>query len=235
MHFSKKYSLLLLLLGGIYSLTPAAGMDSKENDSFNVTAQNQAEKPILACPVNGAAGYPSMPRLEWDAIPGAELYTIEISKSSSFTAADTKSYKTSDFCLDLPAGLDVNSTYYWRVKSAGEWSDVWSFFTTSSGVSGTGVPMPFYPVLDEKVKDVNTPLYWYVYEPARGISFYEIDLKEGDSDFNTGNVKHLISSEMSKKTDGLAVGTVYFWRVRAYNSSMNLYSEWSDTESFKLN
>jgi hypothetical protein len=234
MLFSKKYSLLLLLLGGIYSLTPAAGMDSKENDGF-VNLAGKSEKPVLACPVNGAAGYPSKPRLEWDAVPGTKVYNIEISKNSSFAAGDTKSYKANTFCLDIPADLDVNSTYYWRVKGAGEWSDVWSFSTTSSGVSGTGVPMPFYPVLNEKVKDAKTPLYWYVYESAKGITFYEIDIKEGDSNFNKGKVKHLISSEMNKKTDGLSAGAVYFWRVRAYNGSMNLYSEWSDTESFKLN
>jgi parallel beta-helix repeat protein len=205
------------------------------------TVNYLSDKPVLSYPVNGSAGHPSKPRLEWDTFPGAWSYDIEISKGQPFSSATSIYYNTTGLYFDIPGELEVSSVYYWRVRARGIneidsslWSDTWNFATTESGVSETGEPVLTYPVLNTIVYDVNPGLYWYMVPVYAGITLYEIEYKEGDDDFSSGEIQQLTSAAANVQVSGLTGGAVYYWRVRAYNGGKNLYSAWSDIESFTV-
>ncbi len=91
--------------------------------------------PALVMPANGIAVGSLRPTFDWADVLGANGYTIQISRSSTFTVMvvnATVGSATSSYTplFNLPAG----TTLYWRVKANGpngpsNWSTVFSFTT----------------------------------------------------------------------------------------------------------
>ncbi len=69
--------------------------------------------------------------LEWEAVPDAETYTVEVSPSERFPSARTDTLQSEATAYEL-AGLAPSTSYHWRVRAEGAqdssaWSDERSF------------------------------------------------------------------------------------------------------------
>ncbi|HPP40814.1 MAG TPA: hypothetical protein PK498_11050, partial [Candidatus Kapabacteria bacterium] len=92
---------------------------------------------ILISPADGATGVPINPSLQWQAVPTATNYQVEVSFTNTFattvyTATTTNLYRSL-------SGLLYDTVYYWRVRAIrgseqGPWSAIWSFRTMQQTV-----------------------------------------------------------------------------------------------------
>jgi hypothetical protein len=93
-------------------------------------------------PLNGVSPPANATVLSWTPATHATSYLVQVSRLSSFGAAATNSYVTSDTSLLLPELL-VNRTYYWRVRPFNNSDGCTDFterrsFLTSDFISNTG-------------------------------------------------------------------------------------------------
>jgi hypothetical protein len=102
--------------------------------SLTRTFRTTIATPILTMPVNGSTTANRRPTFDWDDTSGATLYTIQVSRNSTFTSlVFSVNVTNSTFTplVNLPLG-----TLYWRVRAYGAngpslWSSpVWSFTIT---------------------------------------------------------------------------------------------------------
>lgn len=87
--------------------------------------------PSLYTPSNGGLLTDTTPTFDWEAVTGAEKYTIEIDDSSYFYSPAVSTVVT--YSIFTPSfELDSGTPYYWRVSSGSadswsDWSETWSF------------------------------------------------------------------------------------------------------------
>ncbi len=96
------------------------------------------DPPPLLFPDSGAAGVSTSPTFSWNPSIGSESYALQVSDIPDFSNLvvnegdiDSTSYFVSD--------LQNTTTYYWRLSATNdlgtsEWSEVWSFTTSVTGV-----------------------------------------------------------------------------------------------------
>ena len=106
--------------------------------------------PILVSPVNGAILVATNPLLDWNSSATAESYRIQVSTSSGFTSTV---YNVSNITVteyQIPNnGLNINTTYYWRVNAknvvgTSPYSTIFHFTTGATNISGNNeIPKEF--------------------------------------------------------------------------------------------
>jgi hypothetical protein len=131
--------------------------------------------------------------------------------------------------LKVIAGLEGQSTYYWRVQAsnAGGTSafSPKGFFTTGFPVATTQV----LPANNVREVETNPTLVW---RTARGASAYHLQVAT-NSLFDASALAYDIAgiADTSYKIAQLDINKFYFWRVRATNAIG--VSAWSATWRFK--
>ena len=88
--------------------------------------------PTLLSPTNGATNVSQSLTLDWQNIPSATSYKLQVSTDISFTnlIINATNISYSDYLLE---GLNLNTNYYWRVSSTNYW-----------GTSGWSRPIFFH-------------------------------------------------------------------------------------------
>ncbi|NLO18798.1 MAG: hypothetical protein GX121_02795 [Ignavibacteria bacterium] len=91
--------------------------------------------PVLSAPANNSVNQPIDPILEWQAVAGANSYTIQVSTENDFITTIINESGLEETAFQLNE-LDNNSTYFWRVNASdgaltSDWSLAWSFTTYS--------------------------------------------------------------------------------------------------------
>jgi hypothetical protein len=191
------------------------------------TIEDLPEIPQLVSPVDGEIGVDLNPLLEWSEAERAELYRVQLSSNSNFTAI------TFDADSILGTSVTVNNLvhedrYYWRVQSinsSGEsgWSAVWSFTTV---ISPPSVPQLVSPADGAVNISVDTLLVWQPSDRARS---YQIHVAT-DQDFSDIILNKNDLNDTNIEINGLENITMYFWRVRAENDGG--VSGWSAVRHF---
>jgi hypothetical protein len=190
-----------------------------------ITISGGAMQVALTSPGNGATEVAIDQTLTWGSVGGASSYHLQVSTSSDFgtTVVDNPSVGTTQF---TPA-LDVNETYYWRVKASNagtyNWSETWSFSTIT-------VDPPVAPALispPNGATGVTTgPLF--AWNSATGADSYRIDVST-DPGFGTTVISET-GAGTTYQAGGLLGGQAYFWRVEALNAGGGATSSiWSFT------
>ena len=123
--------------------------------------------PVLVLPANGATLVATNPLLDWDSSATAESYRVQVSTDSLFTSAVYDSSGITITQFQIPNnGLNINTTYYWRVNAkniggTGLYSSIFHFTTGATIVSRNNIiprefrlynnyPNPFNPFANIK-------------------------------------------------------------------------------------
>lgn len=91
--------------------------------------------PALNLPLDTATGVSRKPTFEWNVIPGAASYTLQVSTSPAFSLlAVNKTIYAPAVSYTHTTNLLANTLYYWRVRANGAygpgfWSSVYTFTT----------------------------------------------------------------------------------------------------------
>lgn len=100
-------------------------------NSFTTTLTGGVGAPALESPSAGAIGVALRPTFEWSALGWADAYHIQVATESAFGSAVIDEELGNVQAYQPASDLDINTTYYWRVKATSD--------TAASGWSGTGV------------------------------------------------------------------------------------------------
>ncbi|MFC2088131.1 FlgD immunoglobulin-like domain containing protein, partial [Calditrichota bacterium] len=119
------FSLSLNPAGFLFAGSYGAGV-------FKSALSTSLAPPELDSPMDGATDLPLNPILNWNLVPGATTYEVQVDDDPSFNSLTWSQSVTTN--SQQAAGLSDGITYYWRVNATDGintsfWSDVWSFTT----------------------------------------------------------------------------------------------------------
>ena len=180
-------------------------------------------KVALKLPANNDIGIEVKGQLEWNLLPVAKSYRIQVCRDTLFdiNIYDTDNIKTSTFNY---SDLEKSTQYFWRVVATdnsanSEWSDIWRFWTI--------FPEPVLDLPENKSAN-NSIIGQLTWKPVPTASTYKVQLSS-DADF----VNVILTQETYNPTikyTGLDFEKEYFWRVKAANGKLE--SDWSEVFSF---
>lgn len=170
------------------------------------------DPPTLLLPSNGATNVPTPVYFDWTDVNGAVRYAIYIYQGFTLIHQND-TIIPSNYTYPLGGGTQ----FFWRVRaydSGNNWaeSQTWSFTT--------GGAIPIAPILlfpPDDTTNMPTSLTFDWEDNPGTISYYTIQYTS-DPNFVTGIIT-VNSTASQYYVTGLANSTVYFWRVRATNST----------------
>jgi len=185
------------------------------------TTQISLNAPQLVSPANNAVSQVLSLIIDWSDVSTATSYEFQYATSAAFSSYTSGNSTISQSQI---SGLNMNTTYYWRVRASdgtnlSAWSGIWSF-TTLSLVA----PVLIYPSNYAVNIPINVLLNW---NDAANATAYEYQYST-DSTFNNTAVYTTVISE--GQLNNLAYLTTYYWRVRS--TMTTIVSTWSDKFSF---
>ena len=165
---------------------------------------------------------------EWDEIPGATLYKIQLSTKADFSTL-VFSAKTASLEYPYATALNFDTTYYWRIKAkiGGYW-EPWSPYMRFESMDPLANPVLTYPGPGAEV-DTATPTF--TWDPVENGAQYMIQISKSKT-FDTIILKPKVTDTEYTTITSLANGR-YFWRVRAYDSS-GVKGPWSEIRMFTV-
>ncbi|MFA5795456.1 MAG: DUF2341 domain-containing protein, partial [Candidatus Brocadiia bacterium] len=183
------------------------------------TIVSMPTQPNPVSPADASIGQSVSTSVFWSLSQYAESYQLQVATSSGFTniILDQSNIAVTSYSL---SGLTVLTTYYWRVRSTNlagttAWSSTYSFTTTISpptltapGNNAFGIPN-------------NPTLSWTYSLPD---TTYRLQVSTG-SDFQAIIIDQSAITTTSYQATNLNNSTVYYWRVKAINTSGT--SDWS--------
>ena len=118
------------------------------NKWYFTTAPDVPAVPTLLTPANNTVDLSTTPVLDWNDVPYAASYRLQISTSAAFTttAYDTAGLTASQ--ITVPSGkITTNTQYYWRVNATNfagtsSYSTVWNFTTAPNAPNVTILAIP---------------------------------------------------------------------------------------------
>lgn len=162
----------------------------------------------------------------WNSVNGASSYDIQVSTNSSFSTTVFDQTGVNDTTITVSPNLSYNTTYYWRVRAVGTGTSSW---TTSNFTTKLEVPTLASPVNNAYGVDEESNFNW---NSISGANSYELQISEF-SNFTSINYTTTSSNNQFVMPSGvLDFNTLYYWRVRAKNSTTNNESDWSNVWSF---
>jgi photosystem II stability/assembly factor-like uncharacterized protein len=188
--------------------------------------------PTLVAPPNNSIDITTTPTLDWDSVPFAETYRVQLSTDPGFGT----------FIINLPGltasqynvtggTLNNNTTYYWRVNATNQagtsaFSAVWNFKTVVSP------PVAAPTLLSPPNNSINQPLTPTLdWNDVFGTQGYKV-IVATDSFFNVLKLDTTITPSQFTIPSGILSGsTYYYWRVRGFN--IGGFGPWSLTFRFR--
>jgi hypothetical protein len=190
----------------------------------------QLKTPNLISPLDNEDDIQLNSNLIWELTELNFQYAIQVSKSTNFTdlIIDTLIFGNNSISLK---SLELNTTYYWRVKSVNNdkqssWSDSWKF--TISKFYELMAPKLIYP-WNYFYTNIEGFLIWNKVDSAQK---YRLQVSQ-DLDFNNSSIDLYLTNDTIYWYSGLDYEKLYFWRVKSYNESDS--SNWSKTSRFTCN
>ncbi|MGA7304670.1 MAG: hypothetical protein WBW88_07330, partial [Rhodothermales bacterium] len=168
----------------------------------------------LVSPANESVDVVTSPTLVWGAVQDAATYRVQVS-----TMPDLSSqliYDTAVGGTQFAAGpLDLNKTYYWRVRASNAGSENWSAafrFVTTTGLPGqVTLDAPADSAVDQPL---GPTLTWTA--PLRAETY---NLQVGlNPDFSVILLSETGLTSTGRTLEGLDPLTEYYWRVQGQNS-----------------
>ncbi len=156
-------------------------------------------------------------RAHWVSVKGATGYNLDVSTDNNFTSFVTgyNNNHVSNLTSYPVTGLMAGTIYYYRVR----------YYNTvdTSGNSNTittTLPNVLNPPVAKPATDLTQASFTANWESVIGATGYNLDVATDDSftqpvsGFSSKDVSNLTSYPVT----GLTTGTIYYYRVRSYNS-----------------
>jgi hypothetical protein len=193
----------------------------------------------LVSPAQGELPLSLRPSFNWQAVPGAVSYTLQISRYANLSypivngAIKTASYSPG---FNLPAG----KLLYWRVRVNGVMgSSLWTETRSFSAPTPPSIPVLVSPAANVLLTSYGTArLDWgnsaiSTGSPAFDHYWLQVARDEGFTDLLANQpVGSLPADSEFTITTGLKENFKYWWRVKAFNASQQ-ESEWSAVRYFR--
>lgn len=208
----------------LYWRVKASGTFGESNWSDFYSFRVKLEQPSLSNPLNEADDIELNSTLEWEQVPGANLYTIQISETDDFSAILVEDIISNNSFNYL---FSNNKVYFWRVRglsdeNKSDWSEVYTFSTPIEK------PILLSPANNSELNSNDLTLTWRLINSA---TEYYIDIAT-DQEFNNILVDGLSTTEDKFSPNDLEFGNTYYWRVSAKIN--NNVTDYSDIWSFEL-
>jgi len=187
--------------------------------------------PVLNAPPNGATDISTIVTVDWNDVPFADNYRIQVSPDSTFQSSNllvNLSVTASQYTIQ-GGTLQNNTVYYWRVNATnsvgtGPYSTVWHFRTVIS--APLAAPSLISPPNGVTLSNTTPTLDW---NDVFGTTGYKINIA-ADSLFISPIDTNVVNSIMTVPAGRLSGGTRYYWRVRGFN--VGGFGPWSTFWSF---
>ncbi len=189
------------------------------------------DTPTLLSPINGVFRDVNTPTFfDWDYVPSAFRYDIQIDNNDDFSSIISSVYLTSsqyNYVNSLSDGV-----YYWRVRAEdragnyGDWSEIFQFTVDTSFAGGT--PVLISPHDGVTFNNNNGPFFECRVVPTATQYQYQIDNNDDFSSLEIDSVRSsrgLVCPYLSDDT--------YYWRVRAGTNPDNR-GPWSEVRYFNI-
>lgn len=201
-----------------WSVTASDSLRSTESETRSFTTQvDIAGTPELFSPGNNATGIDTSATLRWSATQNTESYRVELATTSAFDS-NVSTQEVSD-TLAIFSGLDLETTYFWRVTAVnsrgdGGTSDIFSFTTRAQ--DELAAPNLLAP--QDNAADLPASLT-FSWSSVPGAHEYHL-LVATDNGFTDLVVD---SSSMGTEVEitGLSTSTTYYWKVTASDGSLS--------------
>lgn len=184
--------------------------------------------PDLNLPEDDANNLPTTVQFDWDDVPGATGYDIEISKFNDFSIIEKGRIDVPTSVITI-SDFEEFTVFYWRVRSVNQYSkSPWSeVFTYQTGQEDANKPATLYPRFNEEMVPTSIDFLW---KPSANAEEYELQISEDE------NFASLIFSkddieDTTFSFSGLENYRFYYWRVRGINQTTN--SPWSAYVRFR--
>jgi hypothetical protein len=198
--------------------------------------------PTLSAPLAGDHPLHRRPTFDWDDVPGATGYVLQISKNSTFTLL-VGSYGVTASTYTPAADLPANTLLFWRVLSRGlngpsTWSALpYPSFTTPTPPSTPALLTPAHNAL---TTDYTPRLDWTASTVPLGTAFDHYELwVDDDPAFGSpyqASIAGLAGHEFTfPDVDALNPNTTYSWKVRSFNDAVpgQQHSTWSAVRTIR--
>jgi phosphodiesterase/alkaline phosphatase D-like protein len=154
----------------------------------------------------------------WNAVSGATGYKLDVATDNSFTNYLT-GYNNKDIInatSDSVGGLTANTIYYYRVRA----SNSGGSSANSGTITVTTLANPPLPPVCTSASAINQTSFAANWNSSATASGYRLDVSPDNSltTFVTGYNNKDVGNVTNASVTGLSLNTVYYYRVRAYNS-----------------
>ena len=179
----------------------------------------------LASPAADASGLDaSNTTLYWKPVEGDTTYHWQVSMAADFSTLVDKFNGLTSSSLVTLTSLNLNTTYYWRVRASqpvvSPWSTVRSFDTLKITA----------PTLSQPSSSGSTSIEpIFKWSACEGAAQYELMASLND-DFSALVISRICSSNVWKSDAALNYNTSYYWKVRGVGEKIN--SDWSAVSIF---
>ncbi|QSQ16339.1 endopeptidase [Myxococcus landrumensis] len=202
-----------------YSIVPASS-----NACYGAASTCSCAKPActppggasLTTPANGAVGAELATALDWADVSGASTYEVQVATDAAFTnvVASANSLVTSNWTIS-PA-LNVNTTYYWRVRAGnscggtGSYSAAFSF--TTRGCVTLAAPTLSSPADGATGVATSAALDW---SDVPSAARYIVEVATDAAFTNIVRSNTTLTTSAWTVSPALNSATPYYWRARA--------------------
>jgi uncharacterized repeat protein (TIGR01451 family) len=192
--------------------------------------------PTLIAPEEAFNLLYNRPIFDWYDVTGASGYTLQIAKNSTFTLL-VGTYSVTPSTYTSAASLPANITLWWRVQAKGtNGPSLWSTAWTVNTANPPSVPVLVSPSAGAVLTDY-TPLFdWSNSTVPTGTTFQKYEFQLAANSSFTGptsaDIPGLPSNSQYTPVSDLNPSTLYYWRVRAFNTDGE-YSTWSLVRNFR--
>lgn len=174
--------------------------------------------PILLAPPNHQIGTSRTPYLDWNNVPGATSYRVQVSTDPNFATTIINAVTGANSQYQVPTALAYNTLYYWRANATNAggtslWSSVWDFTTI--------ITVPLAPTLllpaNAATGVILTPFFDWT--DVSGATKYRLQISTSNVFTNiVYDNANIATSEYVLPSGYLIGSTQYYWRVAAINA-----------------